>query len=158
MAYLGVLPGFLIRLRWPMSSESNTGAVALALAVFVPKVCDIGAYFTGRLLGRHKMTPRLSPGKTWEGAAGGLAAAVGVSFALQGVAPVIPGGPAGVVAFGLTVGAAGIFGDLAESLIKRDCQRKDASAIVPGFGGVLDVIDSVVFAAPVCYWWLRHGG
>ena len=84
----------------------------------------------------------------------GLAAAVGVSFALQGIAPVIPGGPAGVVAFGLTVGTAGILGDLAESLIKRDCERKDASAMVPGFGGVLDVIDSIVFAAPVVYWWL----
>jgi phosphatidate cytidylyltransferase len=156
-AYLGLLPGFLIRLRWlPSPSDGvDAGAVALALAVFVPKVCDIGAYFTGRLIGRHKMTPQLSPGKTWEGAAGGLAAAVGVSFALQAITPIIPGGPAGVAAFGLTVGAAGILGDLAESLIKRDCQRKDASAMVPGFGGVLDVIDSIVFAAPVVYWWLR---
>jgi phosphatidate cytidylyltransferase len=58
-------------------------------------------------------------------------------------------------ALGLTVGAAGVLGDLAESLVKRDCRQKDASQVVPGFGGVLDVIDSIVFAAPVAYWWLR---
>ena len=58
------------------------------------------------------------------------------------------------VGFGLVVGLTGILGDLAESLIKRDCQKKDASAVVPGFGGVLDVVDAIVFAAPVVYWWL----
>jgi phosphatidate cytidylyltransferase len=67
-------------------------------------------------------------------------------------------GPAGgwlsAAAFGLVVGVVGILGDLAESLVKRDCQKKDASAVVPGFGGVLDVVDSIVFAAPVVYWWL----
>ena len=57
--------------------------------------------------------------------------------------------------FGLTVGIAGVLGDLAESLIKRDCRQKDASQVVPGFGGVLDVVDSVLFAAPVAYWWMR---
>src|SRR5262249_41263172 len=96
----------------------------------------------------------LSPKKTWEGAGGGLATAVGVAFALDSFGPVIPGGPAGVVAFGLSIGAAGMLGDLAESLIKRDLQQKDASQVVPGFGGILDVVDAVVFAAPVVYWWL----
>jgi phosphatidate cytidylyltransferase len=57
--------------------------------------------------------------------------------------------------FGLTVAVAGVLGDLAESLVKRDCRRKDASEVVPGFGGVLDVVDSILFAAPVAYWWLR---
>ena len=56
--------------------------------------------------------------------------------------------------FGLTVGLAGMLGDLAESLIKRDCERKDASQAIPGFGGILDVVDSILFAAPVAYWWL----
>ena len=131
------------------------GSVALALAIFVPKGCDIGAYFTGRLIGRHRMTPVLSPKKTWEGAAGGLAFAVAIAFALNAFRPVIPGGTAGIVGFGLTVGLAGMLGDLAESLIKRDCERKDASQAVPGFGGVLDVVDSILFAAPVAYWWLH---
>ena len=97
----------------------------------------------------------LSPKKTWEGAAGGLAAAVAAALAfdlLSGL-PLFPRGLIAAAAFGLTVGTAGMLGDLAESLIKRDCQRKDASLAVPGFGGVLDVVDSVVFAAPVAYWW-----
>ena len=67
--------------------------------------------------------------------------------------PVLPGGWLGAVGFGLTVGLAGVLGDLAESLLKRDLQTKDASQAVPGFGGVLDVIDSLLFAAPVAYLW-----
>ena len=79
-AYLGLLPSFLAQLRWLTGRAGrghSRGTLALALAIFVPKCCDIGAYFTGRLLGRHRMTPVLSPKKTWEGFAGGLAAAVG---------------------------------------------------------------------------------
>jgi phosphatidate cytidylyltransferase len=154
VAYLGVLPSFLVNLQ--LGRSDGLGPVALALAIFVPKGCDIGAYFTGRLIGRHHMTPVLSPKKTWEGAFGGLLAAVLVAFGLDRLGPVIPGGAAGTVAFGLTVGLAGMFGDLAESLIKRDCKRKDASHIVPGFGGVLDVVDAIVFAAPLSYLWLRY--
>ena len=66
----------------------------------------------------------------------------------------VPGGMGGAAGLGAVLGIAGMLGDLAESLIKRDCGRKDASQVVPGFGGVLDVIDSIVFAAPVAYWWL----
>jgi phosphatidate cytidylyltransferase len=164
VAYLGLLPSFLAQLRWlPDSANGNGGSsgsratAALAITIFVPKCCDIGAYFTGRLLGRHPMAPVLSPKKTWEGAAGGLAAATATALAfdlLSGGLRLFPGGLLLAAAFGLTVGIAGMLGDLAESLIKRDCQRKDASQAVPGFGGVLDVVDSVVFAAPVAYWWL----
>ncbi len=158
-AYLGVLPSFFAQLRWRTAAEGGTGAdagtLALALAIFVPKCGDIGAYFTGRFLGRHKMAPVLSPKKTWEGAAGGLAASVLVAVGINRLGPVIPYGLAGAVGFGVSVGIAGMLGDLAESLIKRDCRTKDASQVVPGFGGVLDVVDAVVFAAPVVYWWLR---
>jgi phosphatidate cytidylyltransferase len=155
VAYLGVLPSFLVNLQLGRADTAgHQGAVCLALAIFVPKGCDIGAYFTGRLIGRHRMTPVLSPKKTWEGAAGGLLLAIAVAFALDQFGPVIPGGPVGTTLFGLTVGLAGMLGDLAESLIKRDCEQKDASQLVPGFGGVLDVVDAIVFAAPVVYWWL----
>jgi phosphatidate cytidylyltransferase len=151
-AYLGLLPSFLAQLRWV--GKDSQGRAAVALAVFTPKCCDIGAYFTGRLIGRHKMTPLLSPKKTWEGLLGGLVFAAGMAVALNrllgaGLSDVRAG------AFGVTVGGVGALGDLAESLIKRDCQQKDASHAVPGFGGVLDVIDSIVFAAPVAYLWLR---
>jgi len=159
LVYLGVLPSFLAQLRWLPFGYSTP---ALALAVFVPKCNDIGAYFTGkfltgRLLGRHPMTPLLSPKKTWQGAVGGMLASVAVAVGINAGWPVIVGGWPGAVAFGLTVGFAGIMGDLAESLIKRDLQTKDASHTVPGFGGVLDVVDSLLFAGPVAYLWFTLG-
>jgi phosphatidate cytidylyltransferase len=159
VAYLAWLPSFLVQLRWPADEGRQTdiglrGTLALALTIFVPKCGDIGAYFTGRFLGRHRMTPTLSPQKTWEGFAGGMVAAALTAFALNRLGPLLPDPAA--VGFGLTVGLAGVLGDLAESLIKRDGQKKDASQTVPGFGGVLDVVDSVLFAAPVAYCWLGH--
>jgi phosphatidate cytidylyltransferase len=156
VGYLGLLPAFFVQLRWwPAESPSLAGVAALALVIFVPKGGDIGAYFTGRALGRHPMTPLLSPKKTWEGLAGGLILSIVVAIVInRTVAPVLHGDGA-AAAFGLVVGVVGVLGDLAESLIKRDCQKKDASKVVPGFGGVLDVVDSVLFAAPVAYWWLR---
>jgi phosphatidate cytidylyltransferase len=160
VAYLGWLPCYFAQLRWlwPLDPDTHNdvkNSMGLALAVFVPKCCDIGAYFTGRLLGRHRMTPVLSPKKTWEGAAGGLAAAVLVTIAFDRLGPPLLKTNLGLeIAFGLTVGLAGMLGDLAESLLKRDCERKDASSAVPGFGGVLDVVDAVIFAAPVAYLWL----
>jgi phosphatidate cytidylyltransferase len=154
-AYLGVLPAFLAMIRTGTSADPlRRGTFAIALAVFVPKVCDIGAYFTGRFFGRHKMAPVLSPKKTWEGAAGGLLTAVLLTIAINSYGAVISGGLFAEIAFGLIVGTAGMLGDLAESLIKRDCAIKDASQTVPGFGGVLDVVDAILFAAPVVYWLL----
>jgi phosphatidate cytidylyltransferase len=146
--YLGFLPCFLAQLRW-----MPRGLGAVALTIFVPKCCDSGAYFTGRLLGRHRMTPVLSPKKTWEGFAGGIASAMLGAWAIHRAAPSLPSGDLGALGFGVTVGVAGVLGDLAESLIKRDTRRKDASHVMPGFGGVLDVIDSIIFAAPVAYCW-----
>jgi phosphatidate cytidylyltransferase len=146
--YLGLLPSFLLQLRW-------FSGTALALGIFVPKCCDIGAYFTGRLLGRHPMAPVLSPKKTWEGLLGGLLLSAAAAVAINRSLSVVPGGDPGAATFGLVVGGAGVLGDLAESMVKRDCQRKDASQMVPGFGGVLDVTDSILFAAPIAYYWLR---
>ena len=144
------------------------------MAIFVPKLGDVAAYFTGRLIGRHRMTPAISPKKTWEGFAGGLLGALATAVLLNRIlnpllqavhydpafdpatqSSVLQGGDWAALGFGLTVGLAGVLGDLAESLIKRDCRRKDAADTVPGFGGVLDVIDSILFAAPVAYLWLR---
>jgi phosphatidate cytidylyltransferase len=156
LGYLGLVPSFLAQLRWlgPTLAQSTA---ALMLTIFVPKCCDVGAYFTGRLIGKHKMTPVLSPKKTWEGAAGGLTAAVLAAVLLDrlGPAPVLWGNLALEVGFGLSLAIVGMLGDLAESLVKRDCQRKDASQAVPGYGGVLDVVDAIVFAAPVSYVWMK---
>jgi phosphatidate cytidylyltransferase len=161
VSYLGLLPSFLAQLRWlGGTSDPDRGTVAVALTIFVPKCCDIGAYFTGRLIGRHPMTPVLSPKKTWEGAAGGLVAAVAVAMAIDQLVatPVLRRDWLLEAGFGVTIGVAGMLGDLAESLIKRDCRQKDASQAVPGFGGVLDVVDAVIFAGPVAYAWLAWLG
>ena len=154
VAYLGLLGSFLAQLRW-LGDPGRTGLI-LALMIFVPKFGDIGAFFTGTFLGRHKMTPRLSPKKTWEGFAGGMLTAMLVAVVLSCFGDVFRFGMLEAAAFGLTVGVAGVLGDLAESLIKRDGQAKDAAQSIPGFGGLLDVIDSVLFAAPVAYLWFRN--
>jgi len=160
VAYLGLLPSFLAQLRWwpadgSLSGPDRRGAAALALTIFVPKFCDVGAYFTGRFLGRHRMAPVLSPKKTWEGLAGGLGLSVLTAWAIHRYLPGLPMDDLSAAGFGLAVGIAGVLGDLAESMVKRDCRQKDASHALPGFGGVLDVVDSILFAAPVAYWWLR---
>jgi phosphatidate cytidylyltransferase len=154
VAYISVLSSFFVRLRWDLP-ENITG-FALTLTIFVPKCCDIGAYFTGRLFGRHPLTPILSPKKTVEGFFGGLLfatiTAVGMSFA----ADVFRNGIREAITFGILLGLFGVLGDLAESLIKRDCLAKDAASTIPGFGGILDVIDSILFAGPIAYWWLTR--
>jgi phosphatidate cytidylyltransferase len=158
-AYVGILASFVAQLRWlpEIATEGGgrRGSLALALAIFVPKFGDSGAYFAGRLFGRHRMTPVLSPKKTWEGAAGAAVASVLTAVGIASVGPLLRGGLAAAAVLGLVVGVIGLLGDLAESLVKRDCQQKDASQIMPGFGGVLDVVDSVLFAAPVTYWFLE---
>jgi phosphatidate cytidylyltransferase len=165
VAYVGLLPSFLTQIRW--MHDVKHGSLALALAIFVPKMCDTGAYFTGRLLGRHPMAPILSPKKTWEGAAGGLTLAVLTAIAidrlvsrlvLDSVSPRVFVDIVSAIGFGVIVGIVSMLGDLAESLIKRDVQQKDASHVMPGFGGVLDVVDSIIFAAPVAYYWLAARG
>ncbi len=114
------------------------------------------------------MAPRLSPGKTIEGAIGGLAASclgawIALDWLVPGDAPTsrrTPGPSWGWIVYGLLVGAAGMLGDLAESLLKRDAGVKDSSTWMPGFGGVLDILDSMLLAAPVAwlYWALGIAG
>lgn len=152
VGYLGLLPCFFVQVRW-LTLDTTASATMLALVIFVPKCNDIGAFFTGTFLGKHKMTPVLSPKKTWEGFAGGTVAGALAALALSQVAEVFPFGAVEALAFGVLVGWAGMLGDLAESLVKRDCGAKDASKSIPGFGGLLDVTDSVLFAAPVAYLW-----
>jgi phosphatidate cytidylyltransferase len=155
-AYVGLLLSFLIHLRSVVSHEG--GMVALVSLIAIVKSGDTGAYSVGRLIGRHKMTPRLSPGKTWEGAAGHLAAGALAAWIIrhywvgsQTWSDLPQGTLWSWLAYGVLVAAAGLVGDLAESLIKRDLGRKDSSAWMPGFGGVLDVLDSIMFAAPIAY-------
>jgi phosphatidate cytidylyltransferase len=115
---------------------------------------DTGAYAVGRLFGQHKMAPRVSPAKTWEGAAGGLAGAVAAVWALIALLG-LRGAPWQAALLGLAVGVAAEIGDLAESLMKRRLGTKDMSHLLPGHGGVLDRLDSLLFAGPVLYFFVR---
>lgn len=156
LVYIGVLWSFIPLLR--RFHDNGWGMMALFSAILIVKASDTGAYFTGRTLGRHKMSPILSPKKTIEGAIGGLVVAClscGAFFHFAG--PVLVGKSFVMppllnwLGYSLIVAVAGMLGDLAESLLKRDMGSKDAGNQLPGLGGVLDVIDSVLFAAPVAY-------
>lgn len=160
--YVGGLLGFLIQLRLlPVAGDVAAGGMLAMLSmIVVTKATDIGAYTVGRLAGRHKMAPLLSPGKTWEGVVGGLVFGIGGSMLAFGpLADALEVElstmklPWTVVTIGyaLLVGVAGIVGDLAESMLKRDAAVKDSSSWLPGFGGVLDLLDSLLVAAPVAY-------
>jgi len=145
IVYLGVLPGFFLPI-----CMTHSAWMMLAIVCIV-KCADIGAYTAGHMIGRHKLIPWLSPGKTVEGFIGGLA----FSGAIGAAAAVIFHftWEQGLVA-GILLGAVGQLGDLLESLLKRDAGVKD-SGTVPGFGGVLDILDSPLLAAPVAYWLLK---
>lgn len=141
--YLGLLSSFVLGVR------IDFGLWPLLMFVFVVKFSDIGAYTIGRLFGKHKFSPRISPGKTWEGLAGAIGAAIGIAILFAAGFDIMMWSAA--AAFGLCMAVIGQLGDLAESMLKRDAEQKDSSAAVPGFGGILDVIDSPLVAAPFAY-------
>lgn len=109
---------------------------------------DIGAYAAGRLLGGPKLAPAVSPSKTWSGAAGGLVAALLAGFGVAAWQGALPPGPPALLA-AVLLGIASQAGDLLESWIKRRCQVKDSSGLIPGHGGLLDRVDGLLAAAPV---------
>lgn len=150
--YLGLMLGFLMLIR----REHSVWVLIWVLASV--KSCDIGAFFTGTAIGRHKMIPWLSPGKTWEGLVGGLVTSglvgVGGAWLLHRAQIPAPSLVAAAV-MGVLMGGVGQCGDLAASLLKRDAGVKDSGTSLPGFGGALDVIDSPILVAPLVYWALQ---
>lgn len=154
MVYLGFMFGFLLALRREHSAWWIVGIIVLT------KSCDTGAYFTGRAIGRHKLIPWLSPGKTWEGLAGGIALAVVMGLVAAAASRWLPHDRDHIpLLWGAVCGAVfaivGQFGDLTVSLFKRGAGIKDSSHLLPGLGGVLDVLDSPLMVAPVAYWMLK---
>lgn len=152
--YLGGLAWFLMALRVRGTQHVDGSTLLILFILLCVKFTDIGAYFGGRALGKRKLIPWLSPGKTWEGLFFGVltAALLGAALATQidvrrGYA--LPWWKGAL--FGAFIGAIGQAGDLLESLMKRDAEVKDSGSLFPGFGGVLDLIDSPLLAAPVAY-------
>jgi len=159
LIYVGWLANFITRINFAYR-PSPDGRYFVMLLVVTTKFTDIGAYLTGTTIGRHKMMPRLSPKKTWEGTIGGIILAIGGSLLCclwltpetmkcRGLTPTH------AVIIGLLLGVAAVIGDLAESLIKREAGVKDSSNVLPGHGGCLDMIDSLLFTAPLLYVYMR---
>ncbi len=142
-------PGLLLAYA-PLLRALDDGFLWVLLLLGTVFAADTAAYFAGRLLGRRRMAPRISPGKTWEGTAAGLAAAA-ASCAIIAAALDLPLSLPLAAALGAVLGVAAILGDLAESALKRACGVKDSGALVPGHGGVLDRLDSIVFNLPLMY-------
>lgn len=184
--YLGLLGGFGTMLRCGKDVPGNEGAWLLLIVLLVTKVSDIGAYFTGKAVGRHKLIPTISPGKSIEGAIGGVIASALVAAGFAALPSLLPSAVVGEtqrpglmllydltrsfslttetseigpIARALIIGAllsiAGQFGDLIESCFKRDSGVKDSGHLLPQYGGILDLVDSPLFALPVAWFLLR---
>jgi phosphatidate cytidylyltransferase len=134
------------------------GHYYLLYFIVITKFSDTGAYFVGSLFGRHKMIPRISPGKTWEGFAGALlfSALTSLIFVHFLGAKMTGMNWQHAILLGLILGLCAVVGDLIESLFKREVGVKDSGKFFPGIGGILDLLDSLLFNAPIMYLYLRH--
>jgi phosphatidate cytidylyltransferase len=134
------------------------GTLYLLYFIVVTKCSDIGAYCVGSLIGRHKMIPRVSPGKTWEGFGGAILVSTGASVLFAHLAGERLAGMnlQHAVILGVVLSVAAVVGDLIESIFKREAGVKDSGRFFPGIGGILDLLDSLLFNAPLMYLYLRH--
>jgi phosphatidate cytidylyltransferase len=159
VVYVGFTAGFMTGVRFvgdEFTQPPTTNLAAKLLTMFFAMVIltDTGAYYVGRGIGRHKLAPRISPGKTVEGAIGGFIFAVAAGpLSRLTFFPEIPLWNS--IALGAVIGCAGQVGDLAESMLKRGADVKDSGTLLPGHGGMLDRIDSILFCAPILYYYSR---
>ncbi len=152
--YVAFLGGFLISTRIGFETSPNLSTHLLGYFFLVIFGSDSGAYFAGRALGKHKLAPAISPGKTVEGLIGGLIAAA--AFALLATFWFFPELPyKWSIPLAVVLAAVGVLGDLCESAMKRGSKAKDAASILPGHGGLLDRLDSLLFGAPILYYFAK---
>jgi len=164
VCYIAVPLGFMLAIIYPISSSGQAwdGRWWLVYLIVVTKIADMGAYFIGRLWGKRKLAPVLSPKKTIEGAIAGFICSVLMSIVMGLLgsqwAPDLFSLPLlEAVSLGMCIGIIGQVGDLAESLLKRDASIKDSNTL-PGLGGILDMVDSLLLTAPIVYFYLRIQG
>ena len=148
LLYIAWFFSFFIKLKF-----LSHGPLLVSFLVIVTKMGDVGAYFVGRSIGKHNLIPRISPNKTVEGTIGGLIFSVGSALLSKSYLPNFS--YAHLLILGFLLGILAQVGDLAESLIKRDCAVKDAGSNIGGFGGILDIIDSLLFTTPIFYFYVK---
>jgi len=159
--YIPVLFHFAARMVFLEEGPGQVpGALLLMMCLTVTKFTDMGAYLVGTLIGRHKMIPHVSPGKTWEGFFGALIIAQATTCAFYHFFPAkdqlgILGGWPHVITLGFLLPLLAVVGDLAESVLKRSLGAKDSGQMLPGIGGALDLIDSICFTAPALYFYVK---
>ena len=139
-------------------SPPDAGKFFLLYFILITKFSDMGAYVVGSLIGRHKMIPRISPGKTWEGFGGAILVSTGASVAFVSCfgAQMVGMNLLHATVLGVVLSITAVIGDLIESLFKREAGVKDSGNLFPGIGGILDLLDSLLFNAPIMYLYLRH--
>ncbi|MEJ0089921.1 MAG: phosphatidate cytidylyltransferase [Limisphaerales bacterium] len=137
---------------------ADTGKYFLLYFILITKFSDTGAYVVGSLIGKHKMIPRISPGKTWEGFGGAIVVSTGASLAFVHFfgAHMYGMNSLHAIILGVVLSSTAVIGDLIESLFKREAGVKDSGSFFPGIGGILDLLDSLLFNAPIMYLYLRH--
>jgi phosphatidate cytidylyltransferase len=157
LMYVPYLLNFIQKINFFPGLHGN-GAYYILYFILVTKFSDLGAYVTGSLIGKHKMIPRISPGKTWEGFGGAIviSTAASVAFAHFAGDKLIGMNTMHAIILGIVLSLSAVVGDLIESLFKREAGVKDSGRFFPGIGGILDLIDSILFNAPIMYVYLRH--
>lgn len=157
LMYVPWLLNFFQKINFFPGIDDN-GKFYVLYFILVTKFSDTGAYVVGSMIGKHKMIPRISPAKTWEGFGGAIVVATGASLVFAHCfANQMPGmKPLHAVILGVILSSTAVIGDLIESLFKREAGVKDSGNFFPGIGGILDLLDSLLFNAPIMYLYLRH--
>ena len=158
LMYVPWLLNFITKINYFPTLHAGDGAFFVLYFILVTKFSDMGAYCVGSLIGRHKMIPRISPGKTWEGFGGAIVVSVVASVVFAHFAKNHMEGMTvtHAVILGVVLSVGAVVGDLIESLFKREAGLKDSGKLFPGIGGILDLLDSLLFNAPLMYLYLRH--
>ena len=157
LMYVPWLLNFIQKINFFPGLDGN-GKYFVLYFILITKFSDMGAYLVGSLVGRHKMIPRISPGKTWEGFGGAvflstISSLIFVHFLHDKMAGM---NPLHAIILGILLSSTAVIGDLIESLFKREAGVKDSGNLFPGIGGILDLLDSLLFNAPIMYLYLRH--
>ena len=158
LMYVPWLLNFITQINYFPVLNPGDGTFFVLYFIMVTKFSDMGAYAVGSLIGKHKMIPRISPGKTWEGFGGAIVVSTGASVVFAHLAKdhLMGMNALHAVILGVVLSVSAVIGDLIESLFKREAGMKDSGNLFPGIGGILDLLDSLLFNAPIMYLYLRH--